>query len=569
MEPYRLRPDNEGRPRVEVPYRGQRLLRHPVFSKGTAFTREERITFGLEGLLPDAVSTLEQQVQRVYHNIMRKQDPLERYVGLAALQDRNEVLFYRLLVSHIEELMPIVYTPTVGHACQEYSHIFRRARGIWITPGHRGRIEEVLANAPFEDVRLIVVTDNERILGLGDQGAGGMGIPVGKVALYVAAAGIHPTQTLPVSLDVGTDNEALLEDDLYLGWRHSRLRGQEYDSLVDEFVHAVKSRFPRALLQWEDFKKTNAFRLLDRYRKVLACFNDDIQGTAAVAVAGILAGTRATGVALADQRVVILGAGAAGIGIARLLRDTLREAGLSGDALTTAIASLDSHGFLADDEPIPDAHKRAFAWPAALAENAGLGKGQPRDLEAVVRAVKPTVLIGTSGEPGTFTEAIVRAMAAEAARPVIFPMSNPTSKSEAKPADLMNWTGGRALVATGSPFEPVAYGGRNIKIGQGNNVFVFPGVGLGVLLSEAREVTEGMFAAAARRLADEVREEDLSAGSLFPSVSEIRRVTAAVAEAVIRKACDEGVGRQIPDEAIPLAVAASMWQPDYVPEDPA
>jgi malate dehydrogenase (oxaloacetate-decarboxylating) len=569
MEPYRLRPDDAGRPRVEVPYRGQRLLRHPMFSKGTAFTREERITFGLEGLLPDAVSTLEQQVQRVYHNIMSKQDPLERYVGLAALQDRNEVLFYRLLVSHIEELMPIVYTPTVGHACQEYSQIFRRARGIWITPGHRGRIEEVLANAPFEDVRLIVVTDNERILGLGDQGAGGMGIPVGKVALYVAAAGIHPTQTLPVSLDVGTDNEALLEDDLYLGWRHSRLRGQEYDSLVDEFVHAVKSRFPRALLQWEDFKKTNAFRLLDRYRKVLACFNDDIQGTAAVAVAGILAGTRATGVALADQRVVILGAGAAGIGIARLLRDTFREAGLSGDALTTAIASLDSHGFLADDEPIPDAHKRAFAWPAALAENAGLGKGRPRDLEAVVRAVKPTVLIGTSGEPGTFTEAIVRAMAAEAARPVIFPMSNPTSKSEAKPADLMNWTGGRALVATGSPFEPVAYGGRNIKIGQGNNAFVFPGVGLGVLLSEAREVTDGMFAAAARRLADEVRDEDLSAGSLFPSVSEIRRVTATVAEAVIRKACDEGVGRQIPDEAIPLVVAAAMWQPDYVPEDPA
>ena len=569
MEPYRLRHDDAGRPRVEVPYRGQRLLRHPMFSKGTAFTREERITLGLEGLLPDAVSTLEQQVRRVYRNIMRKQDPLERYVGLAALQDRNEVLFYRLLVSHIEELMPIVYTPTVGQACQEYSQIFRRARGIWITPGHRGRIEEVLANAPFEDVRLIVVTDNERILGLGDQGAGGMGIPVGKVALYVAAAGIHPTQTLPVSLDVGTDNEALLEDDLYLGWRHSRLRGQEYDSLVDEFVHAVKSRFPRALLQWEDFKKTNAFRLLDRYRKVLACFNDDIQGTAAVAVAGILAGTRATGVALKDQRVVILGAGAAGIGIARLLRDTLREAGLSGDALTTAIASLDSRGLLVDDEPIPDAHKRAFAWPAALAENAGLGNGRPRDLEAVVRAVKPTVLIGTSGEPGTFTEAIVRAMAAEAARPVIFPMSNPTSKSEAKPADLMNWTGGRALVATGSPFEPVAHGGRKITIGQGNNVFVFPGVGLGVLLSEAREVTEGMFAAAARRLADEVREEDLSAGSLFPSVSEIRRVTAAVAEAVTRKARDEGVGRQIPDEAIPRAVAAAMWQPDYVPEDPA
>jgi malic enzyme len=568
MEPYRLRHDEEGRPRLGVPYRGQRLLRHPMYSKGTAFSREERTALGLEGLLPDAVSTLEQQVRRAYRNIMRKQDPLERYIGLAALQDRNEVLFYRLLASHIEKLMPIVYTPTVGQACQEYSQIFRRARGIWITPGHRGRIEEVLANAPFEDVRLIVVTDNERILGLGDQGAGGMGIPIGKLALYVAAAGIHPTQTLPVSLDVGTDNAALLADDLYLGWRHARLRGEDYDALVDEFVRAVKHRFPRAVLQWEDFKKTNAFRLLDRYREVLASFNDDIQGTAAVAVAGILAGTRATGIALKDQRVVILGAGAAGIGIARLLRDALREAGLSRDALATAIASLDSHGLLVDDQPIHDAHKRPFAWPAALAEKAGLGNGRPRDLEAVVRAVKPTVLIGTSGEPGTFTEVIVRAMAAEATRPVIFPMSNPTSKSEATPADLMNWTGGRALVATGSPFEPVTYAGRKITIGQSNNAFVFPGVGLGVLVSEATEVTDGMFADAARRLADEVREEDISAGSLFPPQSEIRRVTAGVAEAVVRKACAEGVGRQIRDDAIPRAVAVAMWQPDYVAEEP-
>jgi malic enzyme len=569
MEPYRLKHDREGQPRLEVPYRGQRLLRHPVFSKGTAFTREERAALGLEGLLPDAVSTLEQQEHRVYRNIMRKQDPLERYVGLAALQDRNEVLFYRVLVNHIEELLPIVYTPTVGQACQEYSHIFRRARGLWITPGHRRRIDEVLANAPFEDVRLIVVTDNERILGLGDQGAGGMGIPIGKLALYVAAAGIHPTQTLPVSLDVGTDNKALLEDDLYLGWRHPRLRGEEYESLVDEFVRAVKYRFPKALLQWEDFKKTNAFRLLDKYRRVLTCFNDDIQGTAAVAVAGILSGTRATGVPVKDQRIVILGAGAAGIGIARLLRDTLNQAGLAGDALTTAIANLDSHGLLVDDQPIADVHKRAFTWPAALAAKVGLGTGRPRDLEAVVRAIKPTVLIGTSGEPGTFTEVIVRAMAAEVTRPLIFPMSNPTSKSEAKPVDLVSWTAGRALVATGSPFEPVPYGGRTIKIGQGNNAFVFPGMGLGVLVAEAREVTEGMFAAAAHRLAGEVREEDLRAGSLFPSPSEIRRVTAAIAEAVVRRAREEGVGREIPDETIPRAVAAAMWEPAYVTETPA
>ncbi|OFV86598.1 MAG: hypothetical protein A2V74_11465 [Acidobacteria bacterium RBG_16_70_10] len=562
MEPYRLRCAESGQPFVEVPYRGHRLLRHPMFNKGTAFTREERAALGLEGLLPDAVSTLEQQEDRVYRNITRKDDPLERYIGLAALQDRNETLFYRLLVDHIEELMPIVYTPTVGRACQEYSHIFRRARGIWITPSHRGQIAEVLGNAPFEDVRLIVVTDNERILGLGDQGAGGMGIPTGKLALYCAAAGIHPSRTLPVSLDVGTNNEALLADDLYLGWRHPRLRGEPYESLVDEFVHAVKHRFPKALLQWEDFKKNTAFALLDRYRRTITCFNDDIQGTAAVAVAGIMAGSRPTGIPLRKQRTVILGAGAAGVGIARLLRDALKRAGLSGEALTTAIVNLDSHGMVVDDQEIADPHKRDFAWPAALAGRYGLGRGRRRDLEAVVGAVKPTVLIGTSGEPGTFTEPIIRAMAAGVERPVIFPMSNPTSKSEAKPADIVNWTDGRALIATGSPFDPVSYGGQTIKVGQGNNAFVFPGVGLGVLVSEAREVTEAMFAAAADRLASEVHEEDFRAGMLFPPPSHIRRVSAGIAEAVVRRAREDGVAdREIPDDRIGEEVRAAMWDP--------
>jgi len=569
MEPYRLKHDREGQPRLEVPYRGQRLLRHPMFTKGSAFTSEERAAFGLEGLLPNAVSTIEQQAERVYRNILRKEDSLERFIGLASLQDRNETLFYRVLVDHVEEFLPIVYTPVVGKACQEFSHIFRRARGLWITPQHRGRIEEVLGNAPFEDIRLIVVTDNERILGLGDQGAGGMGIPIGKLALYTAAAGIHPAQTLPISLDVGTDNKSLLEDPLYLGWRQPRLRGEQYYSLVDEFVSAVKYRFPKALLQWEDFKKTNAFTLLDKYRKSITCFNDDIQGTAAVAVAGIMAGARASGVPLKDQRTVILGAGAAGVGIARLLRDTLKREGLSGDALFQAIVNLDSHGMLVDDQEIADVHKRVFAWPAALAEKHGLGKGRPRDLLAVVKAVKPTVLIGTSGEPGTFTEMIVRAMAAEVERPVIFPMSNPTSKSEAKPADIVNWTGGRALIATGSPFDPVPYGGRTIKIGQGNNAFVFPGMGLGVLVSEAREVTDAMFAAAADRLAAEVHEDDLKSGSLFPPVSEIRRVTARIAEVVVKQARDEGVGKAIPDAKIPAAVAAAMWDPRYLPIVPA
>ena len=453
----------------------------------------------------------------------------------------------------------------MGEACQTYSHIFRRARGLWITPGHRGRIADVLGNAPFDDVRLIVVTDNERILGLGDQGAGGMGIPVGKLALYTAAAGIPPWQTLPISLDVGTDNQSLLDDDLYLGWRFPRLRGPEYDSLVDEFVQAVKRRFPRALLQWEDFKKANAFRLLDRYRRTIRSFNDDIQGTAAVAVAGILSGARVTGTPVADQRVVILGAGAAGIGIARLVRDTLRRHGLTGEALVAAVACLDTHGLLVDDEPIADEHKREFAWPPELAARYGLSAGDRRDLEGVVRALQPTVLIGTSGEPHTFTETTVREMARHVERPVIFPMSNPTSKSEAVPLDLLAWTEGRALVATGSPFAPVVHDGRTTVIGQGNNAFVFPGVGLGVLVSDADEVTDGMFAAAAAALAAEVSAEDLAAGSLFPPVHELRRVTARIAEAVVAQARDEGVGRPIADDAIPRRVQEAMWDPAYVP----
>ena len=568
MERYGLRFEVGGRTRLTVPYRGARLLRHPMFTKGTAFTKEERASMGLEGLLPHAVSTMEQQSQRVYANIIRKKDPLEKYIGLAALQDRNEYLFYRVLIDHIEEFLPIVYTPTVGQACQEFSHIFRRARGIWITPDHRGHIKEILGNAPFDDVRLIVVTDNERILGLGDQGAGGMGIPIGKLALYTAAAGIPPWQTLPISLDVGTDNQDLLKDELYLGWRAPRLRGAEYDSLVDEFVHAVISRFPKAILQWEDFKKVMAFTLLDRYRKVLTTFNDDIEGTAAIGVAGMMAGSRATGVSLKDQRIVILGAGAAGVGIARLLRDALRRAGLEGEALTTAIANLDSQGFLVDDTPIQDVHKRAFAWPAALAEKHGLGKGQRRDLFAVVRALKPTMLIGTSAHPGVFTEDIIREMARHTERPLVFPMSNPTSKSEATPADVLRWTDGRALVATGSPFDPVTLLGRTHLIGQGNNSFIFPGMGLGLMVSEAREVRDGLFAAAARRLAEEVHPEDLEAGSLFPPTGQIRRVTKAVAEAVVKAAQEEGVANRVIAEAdIPRAVADAMWDPVYLPMD--
>ncbi|MGH8481227.1 MAG: NAD-dependent malic enzyme [Nevskiaceae bacterium] len=569
MKRFVLTRNAEGRPVIEVPYRGAELLANAMYSKGTSFTREERRAFGLEGMLPYAVGTLELQRKRMYDNIVRKADPLEKYIGLAALQDRNEVLYYRLLVDHIEEFLPIVYTPTVARACQDYSHIFRRGRGLWITPQHKGRIHEVLGNVPFEDVRLIVVTDNERILGVGDQGAGGMGIPVGKLALYVAAAGIHPAQTLPISLDVGTDNASLLVDELYLGCRDKRLRGPAYDELVEEFVQAVKQRFPKALLQWEDFKKANAFRLMDRYRKTIPSFNDDIQGTAAVAAAAMMAGARVSGMPLTEQRAVILGAGAAGIGIARLIRSTLERAGVKGEALTRAVASIDSKGLLVDDQPVDDAHKKPFVWPRALAEAAGLPSGKPRGLESVIRAVKPTVLIGTSGDPGTFTEGAIREMAKHAQRPVVLPMSNPTANSEATPADVLAWTEGRALVATGSPFEPVAFAGRSVVIGQANNAFVFPGVGLGAILSEAREVTDSMFTAAADRLASIPSESDLATGSLFPRPRDLRRVTAVIAEAVIKEARDCGVGKNIPDEKIPALVAGAMWSPEYPEMKPA
>jgi malic enzyme len=568
MERYRLETGPDGVPRLKVPHRGPQLLSHPMYNKSTAFTRDERRAFGLEGLLPDAVSTLDQQVRRAYGNIARKSEPLERYIGLAALQDRNETLFYRLLVDHLEEFLPIVYTPTVGRACQEFSHIFRRARGLWITPDDRGRIDRVLGDAAFADVRLIVVTDNESILGLGDQGAGGMAIPVGKLALYTAAAGIHPSRTLPISLDVGTDNAALLADDLYLGWRHPRLRGEAYDTLVEEFVGAVKSRFPTAVLQWEDFRKGTAFALLERYRKALPSFNDDIQGTAAVAVAGLMAASRLTGIPLPSQRIVIFGAGAAGVGIARLLRDALQRAGVEGDGLRRAIALIDTHG-LVTEQAGPGDYRRGLGWPLALVAGAGLGPGAPRDLLAVVRALKPTALIGVSGAPGAFTEEVVREMARGVPRPVIFPLSNPTSQCEATPADVAAWTEGRALVATGSPFAPVSHGGRTMRVGQGNNVFIFPGVGLGALVAEAREITEGMFAAAAERLAAEVRDEDLAAGSLFPPIADLRRVTARIAESVVRQARQEAGGARPSDAEIPRLVAEAMWEPRYVELEPA
>jgi malic enzyme len=548
-----------------TPQRGAAILRDPLLNKGSAFTRDQRRDLGLEGLLPWAVSTMEQQARRAYENITRKTDPLEQHIGLASLHDRNEHLFYRVLADHLEEFLPIVYTPTVGRACEEFSHIFRQARGLWITPAHRGHIAAVLANAPVDDVRLVVVTDNERILGLGDQGAGGMGIPIGKLAVYTAAAGIDPSRTLPVSLDVGTDNPALLDDDLYLGWREPRLRGAAYDALVDEFVTALVQRFPRALLQWEDFKKQNAFNLLDRYRRTLPSFNDDIQGTGAAVLAGLIAAGRITGTPLSAQRVLVLGAGAAGVGIARQLRQAFAQAGVAGDDLVRAVALVDVAGLLAHNGQALDEYQRPFAWPPELVSAAGLHRRHT--LVDVVRAGRPTALIGACGQAGAFDQASVQAMAEHVARPVILPLSNPTSQCEATPAELAAWTGGRALVATGSPFPPVTVGGRTTRVGQANNAFVFPGLGLGALVAEAREVSDSMCRAAAEALAEAVSPADLAAGCIYPPVGELRRVAIRIAEAVVREARDAELGRPLPDDAIAAAVAATTWEPCYpVPE---
>ena len=553
---------------LAVPWRGEEVLRRPLYNRGTAFTHDDREKLGLTGLLPPAVNTIEQQAERMRESIDNKGEDLEKYIGLAALQDRNEVLFHRVLFENIEHYMPIVYTPTVGKACMRYSRIFRRARGMWITPAHSGRIAEVLANAPYAGVRLIVVTDGERILGLGDQGAGGMGIPIGKLNLYTVGAGIHPSQTLPICLDVGTDNDRLLDDPLYLGWRNPRLRGERYDAFVAEFVEAVGKVFPEVLLQWEDFKQQNALRLLDRYRDELPSFNDDIQGTAGIALAAMLASTRISKTKIEDLRIVIAGAGAAGIGIGRLLRSALSTAGVSDDEMRQRIAMLDSRGHLIAERVLDDPFKQEFAWSSATAQLAGLPSDRSGDLKEVIAAVKPHVLIGTTGQAGQFDEAVVKEMAKHVERPAIFPFSNPTSHSEATPEDLVTWTDGKALIATGSPFDPVAFGEEEIHTSQGNNVYVFPGVGLGALVSEATEISDAMFTAAAHAIAELVSEDDLSQGKLLPPLGDLREVSARVAMAVAREARETGVakkglGEKLSDEALEATVRGQMWEPEY------
>lgn len=564
MERYELERDDEGNETVRVPYRGHRLIAHNLHNRGTAFTEAERRALGLSGMLPNQVRVIADQAVRAYGHVCEMGDsPLERYVALSDLEARNAILYYRVLVEHLEEMLPIVYTPTVGEACEKYSHLFRRGRGLWITPDHQGRIAEVLRNAPYEDVRLIVATDNERILGLGDQGAGGMGIPVGKLDLYTVGAGIHPARALPLSLDVGTDNEALREDPYYVGWRGERLRGERYDALVEELVEAIKEVFPNALLQWEDFKKANAFRLLDRYRDRLLSFNDDIQGTAGIALAGVVAASRISGVPMERQRVVMLGAGAAGVGIARILRAELEQLGVTGDALTESIALLDSKGLLTSRRDYRAAYKQEFAWPTRLVEEAGLDPDGDNDLLAVVRALKPTVLIGTSGQPGTFTEDVVRAMAEQTERPAIFPFSNPNSKAEAAPADLIAWTDGRALIASGSPFEPVEYEGETYPIAQGNNVYVFPGVGLGALAARAEKVLDSFFAVAAHAIGERVASDAIRRGDLYPPLADLRAISRDVAVAVARHAVEQKVAPQASRAELEARIDEMMWFPEY------
>jgi malate dehydrogenase (oxaloacetate-decarboxylating) len=550
---------------LETPLTGHWLLECPLLNKGSAFTEEERRDLGLLGLLPPHVSSLEEQVARRYLEYRQKPNDLERYIFLRALQDRNETLFYRLFQEHIAEMLPVVYTPAVGTACQHYSAIYRRPRGLYIPFTQRDQLDAILANRPYREVDVIVVTDGERILGLGDQGVGGMGIPVGKLSLYTLCGGIQPARTLPILLDVGTDNPELLADSLYLGWRHSRVRGEPYDAFVEDFIQALERHLPGVLLQWEDFGRGNAHRLLERYRDRICSFNDDIQGTAAVALAGLFAALRRTDSRLAEQRIVILGAGSAGTGIADQIVSALRQEGLSPAEARQRLWLVDRCGLLHTGLPDLAPFQGCHCQPAErIAGWARDGAGSI-PLREVVRHVHPTVLIGVSGQPGVFTEDVVRTMAAHVERPVIFPLSNPTSHSEATPADLLAWTGGRAFVATGSPFPDVVHGGREVSVSQCNNVYIFPGVGLGVIASGARRVTDEMFLAAARALSDCSAAQPDTGATLFPLLTELGAVARQIALAVGAEAMRQGVARALPAQLWERRVDGLRWEPRYRP----
>jgi malate dehydrogenase (oxaloacetate-decarboxylating) len=543
--------------------RGVALLEDPIANKGTAFDAGERRALGLDGLLPPAVETLGQQALRAYEAFSRYGDDLARHIYLRALQDTNEVLFYRLVTDHVEEMLPIVYTPTVGLACQQFSHIYRRSRGLFLSYPDKDRLAEVLRNRPHHEVDAIVVTDGERILGLGDQGAGGLGIPIGKLSLYSAIGGIHPARTLPIVLDAGTGNRQLLDDPEYIGWRHERITGEAYSGFVDRFVQAVEQELPGTLVQWEDFATAHARPILDRYRDRLLTFNDDIQGTAAV-VAGALAGAvRASGSRLRDQRVVILGAGSAGIGVADMLRRQMATCGIPDVQARRRFYIVDIAGLLTQDRTDLSAEQRSYAQPAqALAGWTRTSDG-PAGLADVVANTAPTILIGLSTAAGAFAEAVVRQMAANTKRPIIFPLSNPTSRSEADPADLARWTDGRVLVATGSPYPPLELHGRQVPVAQSNNVFIFPAVGLGVLAARARRVTDHMFDAAARALGELSPAATNPHASLLPHAAQLRAAAAHIASAVAIAAVTDGVAPAATDDELKHRVGASQWTPHY------
>ena len=543
--------------------RGMDLLDTPLLNKGTAFSDAERTQFGLHGLLPPHVETLEEQVVRAYEAYARKDDDLERHIYLRALQDNNEVLFYRLLLEHIEEMTPIVYTPTVALACQEFSHIYRRPRGMFIGYPQRDSIVQLLRNRPNPNVDVIVVTDGERILGIGDQGVGGLGIPIGKLSLYTLIGGIRPERTLPIVLDVGTNNVERLDDPEYFGWRHERISGDDYFAFIEQFVDAVKEELPETCLQWEDFANPHARPLLERYGDQLLTFNDDIQGTAAVALGAILGAIKVTGKSLKDQQIVVLGAGSAATGVADGLREAMMEEGLTEEQARSRCWLVNSKGVLHSGRKDLTPEQMVYAQPESRVADWPRTSNGRVGLADVIGKINATILIGLSTVAGAFSEAIIREMARKVERPIIFPLSNPTSKSEATPEDLIRWTDGRALVATGSPFAPVNYEGRKIPIAQCNNIYIFPAVGLGVVASGARRVTDSMMLAAARTLAGNSSALEDPSASLLPPLTDLRRVAAEIAVAVGIAAQKDGVAAPVTEDELHRQVTATQWTPDY------
>ncbi len=552
----------------EVYLRGRQILNNPLLNKASSFTQEERLSLELEGLLRSGISTLETQAERSMAMYKRKTDDLERYIFLQGLLDRSETLFYKLLCDNLEEMVPIVYTPTVGQACQMLSHILRRYRGLYITPENIGRIDEILASISLPQVHLFVATDGERILGLGDLGSDGMGIPVGKINLYIAAGGLHPACCMPVMLDVGTNNKLLLEDRLYLGYRHPRLTGKEYEEFIERFVMGIKRVFPNALLQWEDFSKQKAFLLEERYRERILSFNDDIQGTGATVLGALMTAVRIKRSSLADERFVIVGMGQAGAGIATYIKAQMKKEGLSDEEIQRRIYAVDVPGLLVEDMPGLEPQMRPFAQPRASISGWELASPGKITLMDVVRNSQASVLIGVTARAGLFNEEILNRMSENNERPVILALSNPTSKSECTPLDVYRATKRNVLVATGSPFPPVTLGGKTFKTSQVNNMYIFPGIGLGALVSKSPKVTDRMFLAASRALSDSVTDGQRQEGLLLPELNDIREVSFRVAHAVAREARDSGLGRLVGDEELAEVIKKAQWIPHYYPFRP-